>query len=145
MIHKKTKALNYHQVVRNEDIQSSKEQIKLAGSYCDQHPEEQNRLYCYDCNTVMCLRCVSKHSQHKLADVSESAEKFSEQMKTDIDKVSACALRNQQKLLLLETDTESFKKKVASTQSKISQKYGQLISLIVTGKSVDQRITFIQR
>jgi len=78
---------------------------------------------------------VSKHNQHKLADVSESAENFRKQMKTDIDQVSACSLRNKQKLIRLETDTESFKNKVASTQSEISQKYNQLISLIKSHQS----------
>jgi len=111
------------------------QQIKVAGSCCEQHPEEQNRLFCYDCKVVMCPRCINKHSQHKLADVTESAKNFRKQIKTHIDKVSARALRNQQKLQRLKTDTESFKNKVASTQSDISQKYDQLISHIKSQKS----------
>jgi len=134
-IHKKTNALKSHQVVRDAVVPSSKEQIKLAGRYCDQNPDEQNRLYCYDCNVVLCPLCVSKHYQHKLTDVSKSAENFCEQMKIDIDKVSACALGNQQKLLVLETDTNSFKNKVASTENEISQRYDQLISLIKSHQS----------
>jgi len=78
--------------------------------------------------------CVNKHSQHKLTDVSESAEKLREKLKTDIDKVSACALQNHQIMLLLEADAESFKNKVASTQNEISQKFDQLISLIKSQK-----------
>jgi len=135
IIHKKTKSSKSHQVVRDEDIPSSKGQIKLDGSYCDQHPDEQNRLYCYDCKAVMCPLCVSKHYQHKLTDVNKSAEILREQMQTDIDKVSACALRIQQKLILLGTDRESFRNKVASTQSEISQKYDQLISLMKSHQS----------
>jgi len=135
MIHKKTKSLKAHQVVRYSGFQSSEEQIKLADNYCHQHPDEQNRLYCYDCNVVMCPRCVNKHSQHKLTDVTESAEKLLEHMKTYIDKVPACTLRNQLNLLQLETDKESFKNKVACTESEISQKYNQLISLMKSHKS----------
>jgi len=56
-------------------------------------------------------------------------------MKSDIERVSAYALHNQQNLLLLETDKESFKNKVASTQIEISQKYNQLISLIKSHQS----------
>jgi len=67
---------------------------------------------------------------HEFTDVNESAEKLTEQLKVDIDKVSACGFYKQDQIKQLETDAKSFIEKVASTQREISQKYDQLISLI---------------
>jgi len=53
----------------------------------------------------------------------------------DVDKVSASILRKKTKLILLETDLKSFTKKVATTESDISQKFDQLIALIQSHKS----------
>jgi len=70
VVHRKQKVSRCHQVVSNADIPSSEERSKLAVSYCDQHPGEQTRLYCYDCKMVMCHKCVNKHIQHKLSAVN---------------------------------------------------------------------------
>jgi len=135
MTHKKAKVSRYHQVVSSADIPSSKEKSKLAVSYCDQHTDEQNRLYCYDCKMVMCHKCVNKHNQHKLSDVNESAETLLKQLKVDVHKVSANALYKLEKIKQIETDTKSFMVRIASTESEISQKNDQLISLIQSHQS----------
>jgi len=76
-IHNKSKTSRSHQVVLSVDIPSAEDQIKLAVTYCDLHPGEQNRFYCYDCKMVICCKCfVDKDPDHKLIDVNKSAEKF---------------------------------------------------------------------
>jgi len=73
---------------------------------------------------------VNKHNQHKLSDVNESAETLRKQLKVDVYKVSANALYKLKKIKQLETYAKSFMGNIASTQSEISQKYNQLISLL---------------
>jgi len=117
--------------VSGQVIPSSEEPV----SYCDQHPGEQNRLYCYDCKAVICPKCVGKHVQHKLADISESADKFKEELKDDVEKVSVRVKEVESKIKQYKIDAKSFIDKVASTESEISEKYDQLISLIQSHKS----------
>jgi len=78
----------------------------------------------------MCNKCISKHTKHELIDVSEAAETFRKQLKCDIEKVSACSSQTHDKVNQLETDRNSFIKKVMLTQSEISKKYDQVISLL---------------
>jgi len=78
---------------------------------------------------------VTKHNQHKLSDVSESAETLRKQLKVDVDKLSAYSIYKHDKMKQLENDTKSFMEKVASTHGKISQKYDQFISLIQSQQS----------
>jgi len=64
--HQRLKLFKSHQVVRDAEIPSSEKKIKLAVSYCGQHPAEQTRFYCYDCKVVTCHQCfVDKHRAHK--------------------------------------------------------------------------------
>jgi len=96
--HKRLKLFKYHQVVREADVPSSETRIRSAVSYCNQHPVEQNRSYCYDCKVVTCHLCfVDKHIDHKWTDVNKSAKEFCEQLAVDVNKFSECALRKQQK------------------------------------------------
>jgi len=128
--HKKSKASSSHQIEYGQVIPSSKERIKVRGYYCDQHPNVQNNLFCYDCKVVICFKCVSKHNQHKLADVSESADMFREQLNDDINKVSISGKITEDEFKKLETDAKRFIDKVNLTEIEITKKYDQVISVI---------------
>jgi len=118
------------------EVQKLEKQKKSSMKYCDQHPDEQNRLYCNDCKVDMCHKChESEHNKHAFSDFNESAEKFREQLKRDFDKVSICAGRKEKEHKQLDTDIKRFRRRVATTESEISQKYDQLISLIQSHKS----------
>jgi len=76
---------------------------------------------------------LDKHEKHYLTDVNKSAEKFREQLNEDVNKLAVTALQKQ--VTQLQADTKIFIKRVASTQSEISQKYDQLISLMQSHQS----------
>jgi len=115
----------------DEVVKISAKRLRLTVSYCDEHPDEQNRLYCYDCKVVSCHLCfVNKHEKHNFTDVNKSAEKFREQLSEDLNQLARIAFQKQVKITRLEADKKKFLDKVVSTQSEISQKYDQLISLI---------------
>jgi len=119
-----------------QDVNIPEKRIKLAISYCDQHPDEQNRSYCYDCKRVTCHLCfVDNHIDHKWTDINKAAKEFCGQLKDDVNTFSECSQRRQDKLDGLDADVKSFMKKVASTESEISEKYNQLISLIQSHQS----------
>ena len=80
MIHKKSKASMSHQIVLDADCPRSAEQVKVSGSYCEQHPGKQYILYCYDCKTVTCQDCVGNHNKHLLTNINESQKKFCDQL-----------------------------------------------------------------
>jgi len=120
----------------NKDIEHSAKRLRLTVSYCDEHPDEHNRLYCYDCKVVACHMCfVEKHDKHHLTDVNKSAEKFREQLNEDVNELAGTALKKQDEIIKLEADTRKFMDKVVSTESEISKKYGQLITRIQSHQS----------
>jgi len=53
IVHKRLKVSMQHQVLRGKNIRGSRKKLQLTTRYCDQHSNEQNRLYCYDCKMVM--------------------------------------------------------------------------------------------
>jgi len=54
-----------------------KELIQLQASACDNHADEQVKLYCSDCNKNICLLCsTDEHSNHRSNEISEVAESF---------------------------------------------------------------------
>jgi len=136
VVHKKQKVTMSHRVVRDNELPSLEERIKLVTGYCDQHPGEMERFCCTDCKLVMCYKCFEeKHSDHKWMDVTKAAEKFREQLKDDIEKVAARSLKNNKKTEQLKRDMQAFMEKVTSTENEISNKYDQLVSLIQSHKS----------
>jgi len=135
VVHKKQKVNRSHQVVRDNEMPSLEERIKLVENYCCKHPDEKERIYCGDCKMVMCHKCFrDEHSDHKWMDITKAAEKFREQLKDDADKVASCAIKNENKIIQLKTDMQAFSVKSAATQYEISDKYDKLVSLIQSHK-----------
>jgi len=91
-----------HQGVSDVDIPSSEKRLKLSASYCHAHPNEQNILYCNDCNVVMSHKCLVRKpnqlNQHKLSDENESAKKFREQITQDIKNMSIYVCREKKNI-----------------------------------------------
>jgi len=131
LVHRKLKMSKSHQVIDVKDKPSAEELIKMAVSYCEQHPKEEIKLYCNDCQTVTCLMCyVMKHNKHDCTDVKETTKKFSEQLSVDIENVATCTVECRRIVKEIEIKKKGFIEKVVSTQNKISERYDQLISLI---------------
>jgi len=53
------------------------EVIKLRGSSCDKHKDEQVKLYCHDCKENICVLCFAvKHRNHNSGEISEVSDDF---------------------------------------------------------------------
>ena len=56
--------------------------------YCEQHADEALKLYCFDCNSDICVLCFAlAHSQHRCDDVKTVAERFRQQIDQDTERV----------------------------------------------------------
>ena len=130
--HKVPACSKTHRVVSLTNKPSAQELIKMAPSFCEHHPTDEIKFYCYDCKITACVVCYvsNKHNKHECCDVKISAEKFREQLKDDIDKVEACAKQSKDELEKLEMLQSSFISKVGATEREISQRYDQLRLLI---------------
>ena len=129
--HKNYKISKSHQVVSIRDKPSSEELVKLAVSYCGQHPNEEIKLYCYDCKEVTCVLChVTNHTNHKCCEINQSAEEFRAQLSDDMTKVSSCVQQSQDKMERVERDRQKFLDQVSAAEREISKTCDQLRSLI---------------
>jgi len=136
LIHRKQKVSKSHQIVDAKDIPSTKERIKNVVSYCELHPDKPVELFCYDCKNVTCLMCyVKKHNKHECTDIKEAAEKFSEQLKDDIEVAVKYTVKNQEEIQQIQVNKASFIEAVAATHMKISQRYEQLLCFIQSDQS----------
>jgi hypothetical protein len=73
--HKRLKRFTEHSVKDVGDIdlsEASKEAIVSRKSLCRQHPNEVIQLYCQECDTVVCNKCIvsSEHQCHILTEIN---------------------------------------------------------------------------
>jgi len=151
--HKKIKSTRSHQVVPIKEIASLEDRMKLTISYCQEHPDKQIELYCYDCKAIACVTCYfENHNKHECADIKMSAEKFNEQLKEDIRNVSTCVVRSRTNVKLIEANVKRFVEKVEATEAEISKLLEELNSFKIEGrkkmeckkKKVEHRIVIME-
>jgi len=135
--HNNIKIFKNHDVLNMKDADNFGEQIKMMARYCEQHPDEHIKLYCNDCKVTTCLMCyVEKHNKHDCIDVKKSAEKFSHQVKEDIDKVGSCIVRGKHEVDEMDTIRQEFVDRVTAVNIRISQKFDHLIALLKSQQSM---------
>jgi tripartite motif-containing protein 2/3 len=72
------------------DSTSSKHQLR----YCGQHKDRSIELYCHDCNSAICTRClVESYKQHQYPDVSQVLGDFRNQLTDDIKEMNEAVSR----------------------------------------------------
>lgn len=87
--HKKTKLCQNHQIVEFGS-QLSPQELRVSNCYCDHHPGERIKMYCYDDNVAICLICFAEnHQSHSCENVHKASDKFKAQLKDDLEKVTA--------------------------------------------------------
>src|ERR1051325_4170631 len=118
--HRRTNMVKTHQIVTLKNKPSAEELNKMTAAFWSVHPEEQIKMYCKDCQIVVCMVChATKHSKHACLDVKESAEQFRAQLNVDIKQVDRCVQQNQVELKRLETDKEDFIQTIRATEREI--------------------------
>jgi len=121
-----------HKMVEFEKQQQVDELLsKLPENVCDEHPEENLEIYCFDCKLAACMMCyISSHNGHKCSDVKKVADEMSNQVKTDTDgfggKVEECKKLLQQG----EKERKEFLENVSKAEKEIVQRADELKQLI---------------
>jgi len=76
-----------------DDLPSNFDMVALLEAhrgveYCEQHADEAMKLYCFDCNSDICVLCFAlAHAQHRCDDVKTVAERFRQQIDRDVERV----------------------------------------------------------
>jgi len=112
-------------------IPKAEEQKRKAVNYCNQHPDNEIKLYCYDCKQVLCFSCHAKmHTDHKCTDVKEAAGKSIDELKDVIERLEVSASLSQKDLELMVKEKKVLIESVAVIQHEISLEYDRIMALV---------------
>ena len=99
--HKRMKVWRNHRVLPLDSLSEEAVTAKPVVLYCSQHPDEPLKVYCKDCVSLVCCRCiVASHQGHKLASVDGKTRKEVEA------ELNALVRNGQQKLMQLELNLQ---------------------------------------
>lgn len=99
----------------------------MTPMYCDEHSEETVKLYCFDCETAMCLLCFAElHSGHKCSDVNKVADDFRKQMTHDMEKIVEAEARCRDLLNEQERNKREFSSAADEIEKEICKRVDQL-------------------
>jgi len=96
---------------------NERERIRLQDSFCDEHKEEQQRMYCHDCKENVCLICFTeKHRNHNSALIPEVADSFRRRIHDDIQQIQSAISSVRERS---ELDTAEFRSEVEDVNKKV--------------------------
>jgi len=104
--------------------------VKSKTRYCDQHNDEYLTICCFDCQMVICTKCLRSHSGHRCDGISDVVENFSKEMKTDIDNITGGADKCRHMLNGLEERRKSFHEQIEKCEREINEKADKLKRMI---------------
>jgi len=109
-----------------------RERIRLQ-SFCDEHKDEQQRMYCYDCKDNICLICLrKKHRSHNWDFIPEVADIFRLRIHDDVQQVQSATSSVREKA---ELDATKFCSEVEAVKKQI------LAMDDITKRSVDNQVS----
>ena len=128
--HKTIKSTQSHKLVTIGEI-INVETLPMPPTYCDQHTDENLKIYCLDCKSAICMMCyIKSHNGHKCSDVNEVTEEFRKQMTNDVDNLAAGHEKCKEMLEKLDKEREDLSEQITKTGIRISEKTEQLKQMI---------------
>jgi len=98
---------------------------------CDEHTDENLKLYCFECKLAICMMCFATfHQNHKCNVINTVAGDFRKQMAYDVDNVAAGIVKCREMLESLKKERDKFVEQVEKTGVEISEKAEQLKQMI---------------
>jgi len=129
--------------VRSLGAELSAELIQQRGSYCDQHKDEKQKLYCHDCEINVCLMChVVNHIGHMCADIGKVADEFIKLFDSDVSSVSSRIGEFHAAMAQVEAEHTTFMSTVDENGTLVQQR-GEAVNQI-TDKQVSQLMQELQ-
>ena len=130
--HKAIKSTRSHKIIIiGEKVSTETRCQSMPPSYCDQHKDENLKIYCFDCKLAICMMCfIKSHNGHNWSDINEVVGEFREQMKSDVDKIAAGVKNCREILQSVEKEKNHFIGQVAQTRNEIDQRAQELKQMI---------------
>ena len=132
--HKKIKAVGGHQLIDLKNkLLISQATEKFRSSFCNFHEDKQVEMYCFDCQSVICVICFAEnHHEHKCtARVGKVVDDLRSQLECSIRIVSDCLSESKKELStfcmqkdLISLKTLSLEKRV----SKLAQEIKEMVN-----------------
>jgi len=98
----------------------------MSSSYCDQHTDENIKLYCFNCKSAIRMMCyIELHNTHKCSDVNKVDDGFRNQMASDVDNVAAGVEKCREMLESVEKERKDFSEQVSQVGIEINEKVEQ--------------------
>ena len=130
--HKRNRILRDHHLESLEG-QASIEDLtkKFAHIFCGQHPTEQVKMFCLECEHTICWICFAEdHQHHKCSDVLNVAEGFREKMKLNADKISQLYDETSSRSILEEVRRRAVLDQIDKCKALIEQRSDSLKAII---------------
>ena len=126
-IHLRTRAMKGHKVITLAEKQDGKLLRRVQSSLCEQHEDEQLKLWCEDCEQSLCTIChATAHVGHKCADIKRAGQTFADKITGYLPTVDECITVIQNKLKQLVCDRSSFMSSISEKEHKIEERREEL-------------------
>jgi hypothetical protein len=91
--HRRMRLLRDHTLTEIGDDGKVPEVVgKMLTLHCNKHLNETLKLYCFDCNEVICFTCFStSHQSHECSEIDKVSQDFRSQMTGDIQNMGKTA------------------------------------------------------
>jgi len=109
-------------------------EVNRGIEYCDQHSDEALKLFCFDCNTDICVVCYAlSHAQHRCEDVKMAAERFHQQIDDDAEWAFSRLGEIQDSVKKLDDETQRYAAEMKQVETAI-RRQGEMIKEIIDGQ-----------
>jgi hypothetical protein len=136
-IHGRVRATREHKFAKIGDEEDAHSIVgKEKPIFCDTHPEEALKLYCFDCQTAICFMCfVELHKLHKCSDVNKVVDDFRTHMTCDIEKLNDLVARCRDML----NEQERSKATLSSAVTRIEKEICERVKRLKTDIDSEKR------
>src|ERR1051325_6130434 len=134
--HKRVPALRAHKVVSIEEKEKFQTLMKCRPTYCDEHKDEQIKLYCYNCTRPICLMCKAlNHSAHPCSDINKASQEFITKLQECYPQLQDCMSAVQNELDEQNENKEEILVEISAVEKSINDSYDQLLRVIESQRS----------
>jgi hypothetical protein len=122
---------------RHSVAETNKVSIKQAVMNCKEHSDRPVELYCFDCQSTICVEClVESHKSHQCSVVSKVVDEFRKQMTAEIKQMAETVEQCRDMLKVQEKHKTAFISEVDRIEKQICDHAEQLIKVISSTKYV---------
>lgn len=136
LYHRKLKFSSSHTLMSIGKESASPQLIcKIFPAMCEQHKNEEIKVFCQECKVAICIMCfIKSHKTHDCSDIEEVSDNLRSLVVTDMDKVTDFLKKTEELLPRLEKGKNDVIKHLAGIEDEINTAAGKLIAAIQRDK-----------